>query len=416
MRAFSLLGLTAIWSVLLAPQVRATDKAFAHPMVEQYLIKGNLGEGHKALTRHLSDHPEDSQARFGLGTLEFLRGVERFAQSLHRYGLRTDAPEVPFLRLSIPANKNPEPITYKKFRSVFEKLIADLNQAEKTLAQVKDEDVKLKLRIGLFRLDLDGNGRAEQKETFWRIFTSVALRAAKIDLNERQKSFPIGFDRADVHWMRGYSHLIRAMAEAYLAYNSEDFFNYTAHVFFRGANSPYTKILYKKKEDTGFDEDRIADLIAAIHLVRFKPTEPKRMEKAHEHMLQMVQQSRQCWKYALKETDNDREWIPNAKQTSLLPGMRVTEEMIQDWKHFLDEFEALFRGKKLIPHWRLKESHGINLKAVFYKPRTFDLVMWVHGAAALPYLEKGPRTDQRTWNRLQRTFGGNFLAFAVWFQ
>lgn len=41
--------------------------------------------------------------------------------------------------------------------------------------------------------------------------------------------------------------------------------------------------------------------------------------------------------------------------------------------------------------------------------------MWVHGAAAAPYLQEGERTSQATWTRLMQTFQGRFLLFAVWF-
>jgi len=82
----------------------------------------------------------------------------------------------------------------------------------------------------------------------------------------------------------------------------------------------------------------------------------------------------------------------------------------------LDEAEAVLNGQKLLPHWRVKDGRGINLKEVFEEPSTFDLVLWVHGAAALPYLEKGPLVTQETARSLSGAFQGRFLAFAVWFQ
>ena len=46
------------------------------PLVERYLEEGKLAEGERALAAHLKDHPDDDQAWFGLGTLQFLRAVE----------------------------------------------------------------------------------------------------------------------------------------------------------------------------------------------------------------------------------------------------------------------------------------------------------------------------------------------------
>ena len=80
---------------------------------------------------------------------------------------------------------------------------------------------------------------------------------------------------------------------------------------------------------------------------------------------------------------------------------------------FLDEFDAILKGQKLIPHWRL--AKGINLRRVFLEPQTFDPVLWVQGSAALPYLEDGPVTSAETWLRMMSMFEGNFFGMAVWF-
>jgi hypothetical protein len=49
------------------------------------------------------------------------------------------------------------------------------------------------------------------------------------------------------------------------------------------------------------------------------------------------------------------------------------------------------------------------------EPRPLDLVLWVQGTAATPYLEKGELTKPAVWNRLTRVFGGEFVGFAIWF-
>ena len=89
--------------------------------------------------------------------------------------------------------------------------------------------------------------------------------------------------------------------------------------------------------------------------------------------------------------------------------------MIDDWHVFLDEAGALLDGKKLIPFWRGSDPKGVNLRRVFLEPSRFDLVLWVQGTAATPYLERGALTRPETWNQLQRTFQGNFWGFAIWF-
>src|SRR5262249_2153538 len=115
------------------------------------------------------------------------------------------------------------------------------------------------------------------------------------------------------------------------------------------------------------------------------------------------------------ETDDDCEWLPNSRQTGIIPGVRVTREMITGWHEFLDEAEAILAGKKLIPHWRVKDGRGVNLNKVLNQPRRFDLVMWMQGTAAQPYLEKGTMTDPALWQRMERIFRGEFIGFAFWF-
>jgi hypothetical protein len=149
-------------------------------------------------------------------------------------------------------------------------------------------------------------------------------------------------------------------------------------------------------------------------LMKVKATEPERLKRAHEHLLAMVQQSRECFKLAGKESDNDREWIPNPDQKSVVP-MQVTKEQIAAWGEFLDEWEALLNGKKLMPHWNIPGEQGINLKKVFHEPQDFDLILWLHGAGVQPFMEKGERTDPQKWMEMNRAFRGNLFFVALWF-
>ncbi len=60
-------------------------------LAEQYLVEGRLAEGETALVAALKENPKDAQSRFGFGTVQFLRAVERMVQSFHRFGLRPDS-------------------------------------------------------------------------------------------------------------------------------------------------------------------------------------------------------------------------------------------------------------------------------------------------------------------------------------
>ena len=87
----------------------------------------------------------------------------------------------------------------------------------------------------------------------------------------------------------------------------------------------------------------------------------------------------------------------------------------EETKAICDGADAILKGEKLVPHWRVHDGRGINLRRVFTEPTRFDLVLWIQGSATKPYLERGTLTKPAFWRRMQRTFRGNFLGFAIWF-
>jgi hypothetical protein len=90
--------------------------------------------------------------------------------------------------------------------------------------------------------------------------------------------------------------------------------------------------------------------------------------------------------------------------------------MVSTWDQFLDEAESILDGKKLIPFWRgTDKTRGVNLQKVFLQPADLDIVLWIHGSGASPFLENGAVTEPRTWNEFQRVYRGQFFSFALWF-
>ena len=131
--------------------------------------------------------------------------------------------------------------------------------------------------------------------------------------------------------------------------------------------------------------------------MRFEVIEPERCRTALGHLEQVIRLSRDSWTAIEAETDDDHEWIPNAKQKGAIPDMQVSGEMIAGWREFLDEAEAILAGRRLVRHWRLAPARGIDLRRVFLEPRTMDLVRWVQGAAAVPYVAEGECSDPEFW-------------------
>ncbi len=380
------------------------------------LRAGQLKELRTDLSARLAQAPADDQVRFALGATEFLLAVEHLSQSMYRYGLEPPpglARELPFFRIPVPHNPKPEQFSYKKMRDVFKLVQSEFSAADATLAGIGTGDVKLPIAIGLARLDLNGDGSIAEDEALWRVFNAT-LGGGNIPEGAADR-FIISFDRADVAWLRGYTHLLSAMAEFMLAHDWQEGFDSTFHMIFPNAGLPNAVLDdYRPAQNQYFDPATVADAIAFIHLMHWPVAEPERMKSALSHLEAVVDLSRESWKYIQSESDDEAEWIPGPKQKNgVLPAASVSQQTVDGWIEFLDEFEALLKGEKLIPHWRL--AKGINLRRVFNEPKTFDPILWAQGSAALPYVENGPMTNAETWNRIMRVFGGNFLGYAIWF-
>ena len=150
-------------------------------------------------------------------------------------------------------------------------------------------------------------------------------------------------------WLRGYCHLLMTFAEVYLAHDAKSLFEHTAHLFFVKPTTPFPFLKNNPKGINEFDAGTIGDLATFVHLLHFPVKEPARMRSALKHLDAMVALSRESWKSYLAETDDDHEWIPNPNQNTVMPGGKVTGEMVKGWLDFLDEAEAILAGKKLVP-------------------------------------------------------------------
>src|SRR5437588_10476624 len=194
-----------------------------------------------------------------------------------------------------------------------------LAKAQATLEGVKSADVKLPLHFGLIRMDFDGDGKASEDETLWKVYARVSGQEAIPP--EQAASFVINFDAGDVQWLRGYCHLLMGLNEIVLAYDEKELFDATAHVFFQKVQSPYPYLQERGRSVFALGEDvDAADLVAFLHLLRFPVADASHMKAALDHFETMLKLSRASWKLILAETDDDHEWIPNPKQSTVIPG------------------------------------------------------------------------------------------------
>lgn len=419
------------FSVSAMAAASSTATADEAPAVEKYLVEGRLADGAAAMQKTLAAQPQNEEARFSLGMIQFLQAVEKLGQDQFRFGLLGNRRQaIPFMRLPIGENPRPEQLSYKGARGIIQSFIDGLKAAEATLEETKPASVKITLKISQVRLDLDGDGTAGEEESLRQILESVQ-GGGRTDASASETSeFLIAFDDGDVLWLRGYCHVMSALGEVVLAYDWQDQFERTAHLFYPGVDSPYAYLAAEGPGPfNGFNTQNLLDIIVLIHTINYECTEPERMQVALGHLESVISLSRESWKLINSETDNDHEWLPNPEQTAVMGGMRVSLEMQRHWNAFLDEAEAILQGKKLLPFWRGIEGGimlfggelqanpelGINLRKIFTAPTRFDLVLWAQGTGLHPYLEKGPRTDPESWSRIMNGFRGEFFLFLTWF-
>lgn len=142
-------------------------------------------------------------------------------------------------------------------------------------------------------------------------------------------------------------------------------------------------------------------------------------DKAHiasveNNLRGMFSQNKQFWEKVKLETDNDREWVPNPNQESAI-GVTIDKELAETWQRLLQDALDVLDGRLLVTHPLLPgNSTGINIAAWFDNPSSLDLVGWIHGRAAYPYLAKGPRITSENWAALQRLTRGNAFAFSLY--
>ena len=139
-----------------------------------------------------------------------------------------------------------------------------------------------------------------------------------------------------------------------------------------------------------------------------------RIRAVHAHLSAMVANNRVFWTRLAGETDNDREWIPNATQVSALP-LTIPPRLAEGWQNILLDIEAVLEGKLLIPHPGLPEGYGISLPAYVDNPTPLDLVNWLHGIGAYRHAARGPLLTNQNWQTFQRLSLGNAGGFALLF-
>jgi hypothetical protein len=435
---------------LLAAAVPAVSGE-AGDITRDALYAGDLAGGIEELAPMIA--ADDPEAEFGTGLITFVQGIEGFAYALYRHGLA--APETgpmgPALDVPVPVNPNPEPLDYQGVRAILQTLVTKMDEARAHLERGGESGDYVVLIDPLrVRVDANGDGTADETETIEGVFQRAfgmqggegltpttpppavtdAPRTGSGDRSgrlraptqpETQVAAPdalpdasIGLDRADAIWFAGYSQVVAAQADFFLAHDFEDFVNVSFHRLFPHAGFPMQE--YATGGTLALDPETdtaIADAIAAVHTLNWPVTEPARLAGVLERFRSITALSRRNWEAILAETDDERELLPSPAQTSIVPEGRVTQEIVDAWMATLDTFDQILAGELLVPHWRFKQ--GFDLKAYFETATRTDLVMLMSGYDALPYIKDGPIATAESFAEANRVFGDQLMGYVFWF-
>lgn len=337
---------------------RSPTESVPSSLVEQFLTEGRFAEGELALKSMLDANPNDDEARFGLGMLQLVRAVEDLGKALYGYGALSGSTLSPLLKLSVPRNRSPSPITYHDLGQVLDTFEFGLCKAESTLAQIHQDDVKLNLRLAKIFFDFTGTG-----------IDQTALTTLLSSLNEGRpifsfanREYRVHFDRADVAWLRAYCHLLSAIVDSYRALDLEA-------VFPQAATGIFPKVK-SSREDSNRSLAQ-SDLFSLVF------ADASRMQSMRLHLLAFCELNREAWFYIGKESDDDFEWLASPAQTDLLL-LSLSSRLVETWLTTTKQLERLLKGEQLVPSTvfttltpnRIEEGQGLNLKKWLDDPPT----------------------------------------------
>jgi|GEM_PF-5980987 len=490
----------------------------------QYAYLGQFEEGKRILLQIAEGDPNDYEAKFGAGAFQFFGAISNLQKALYHYGAgnvlarknrRGPSSLIPILRLPVPPNPKAQIASYEAVRGILEKFVFDLDKARTLLASIDGQVVKLPLDPFKIGIDLNADGEITENENMLAALLSVTRRRN----SQNNMIGTIAFDTADVSWLRGYSNLLMATANFFLAFDFQESYETSFQMLFGneatrvgreivsmkkrlvnedrnlqqieelmaeilklsnkqrqlrvkieapmkklrkeemvlkravksensearlaaieveriklGKDPDRRKMLretselevsiqkkrtelrnlgYKPRQNS-FIQSEIFDAISFIHTLNWKVVSPDKLASVRTDMLEVMRLNHITWKAVMAETDNDREWLPNAKQDGPMGFGQLPQATIDGWLNVVELVEEVLNGNRLLPHIRF--THGINLKKFFEEADSLDIVLFLTGPNALPYLETGkPIVDRRTWQALTRPFGRNFGLFMVWF-
>ncbi|MFD1881981.1 hypothetical protein [Paracoccus pacificus] len=377
----------------------------AEPAPEPDPISAQIGrEGLKATAKSLAALPDPTDAqRFALAGVQFLSGVESALQLRWQMDLSTQVSDLPLLRLPLPPNPDPKPFRPESVKELFVAVDNSMIEARKALVPLGKDDFGLTIALDDLWFDIDSNGVRDDSESLMPILTSLM---GGIGVDDQAQALPVvRFDRADADWLLAYTHMLSGVSSVVQAYDPTE-----AIARVTEARKKFGYMTAGEMYGMYVPLDFVDAAAVIVRSLRGQPNVEK-ATRAKSEFLAMFAANKSFWKRVETETDNQAEWIPNARQQSAM-GIELPPETGEMWQAVLTEGEDILNGRTLLPFWR--GNFGINVGRMFTDPRPIDLIDWFQGAGALPYLESGKIASFEAARRFGDLFYGNGMLVSLW--
>lgn len=360
-------------------------------------------QGIAATTLQVEGQTASADRDVALAALRFLGGIEAAMQARWRIGATEALLPLPLLGTTLPGNPEPQPMTADFVNLMAKDAIAAMRSTREVLP---DGQGALVMDLRDLWLDVDGDGQRGTGEGL----------AALSGLPLPDGPAVVRFDAADSHWLRAYTHLIEGVGSLILAFDPQPALErrlalaeLLAQQF---AEPPGQMARAPNLDQQALAFGPIVDRVAvALQTLRHQP-DPALTREARDQLRAMIAANRAFWTEVAPETDDEREWIPNDRQTAAL-GFRLPPGTGDLWLSILHEVDAALAGRMLVPFWRFAPGYGVDLARWVEDPQPVDPVDWVQGTAALPYARPGLTVGADNWNRFLSVFGGQAGLYMV---
>lgn len=386
----------------------ATPFAANAETISQEIARAGLA----ATETRLAALPErNSEEQLALGGVQFLRAIEGTFQTRWAAGLTDRTGILPLLRLPLEDNPNAPPLDPNVIAQIFRDAEAQLTVAQASLAAApSDGDYGLTLSLGDLWFDVNSNATRDPGEALLDIAGPALLGWQWAERDPAAPAPVIRFDAADAAWLSAYAHLLTGISQMVLAYDPTEPISRVM-----GARAAMAK-WGEMPPDFFFGSQSAPDsidMMAMILATLDQAPDAALMLSARDHLLACIAENRRFWTLVGMETDNAQEWLPNDTQTSAL-GLVLPAGTGVVWQGVLADGEAILKGEKLVPYWRIGDKGGVNIARIFTDPRAVDVAGWIQGWGALPYLETGALVTPESWTAFENLVGGDPMLLSIW--